>query len=247
MASSISGHPEGTSISTEEHLNKVSACRRRVFTTEEDRYLTEIVTSKECANWLEIAQKLPGRTARQCRDRWVNYLSPSNSFEPWTREEDELIVQKVNELGTKWAQISKFIPGRSDNTIKNRWYSGLKNQCILGPNGRYILMSAISMKLVKQGNMIPQRWPTLSPYQIPVAMPMLPGYWMNPVVFQMQTIQTPQKHTATVHTQKNPVPEPASLEEESVKDEIWDRQIISHLDEISQDPFGDAFELFAGW
>lgn len=129
---------EGLEINPE-HIKKVCQCRRRVFSTEEDQLIADLVSSQQFTNWHEVAQKLHGRTARQCRDRWTNYLSPSNSFAPWTHEEDELIVKKVNEIGTKWSTIAKFIKGRSDNTIKNRWYSGLKKNCIVGSNGLYIL------------------------------------------------------------------------------------------------------------
>ncbi|KAK8853873.1 hypothetical protein M9Y10_016416 [Tritrichomonas musculus] len=125
-----------------EHIQKVCQCRRRVFTTEEDQLIADLVSSQKFKNWHEIAQKLHGRTARQCRDRWTNYLSPSNSFAPWTQEEDELIVQKVNEIGTKWSTIAKYIKGRSDNTIKNRWYSGLKKNCVMGQNGLYSLKTS---------------------------------------------------------------------------------------------------------
>lgn len=126
-----------------EHLNKVCSCRRRVFTTDEDKYLAKLVTSKECTNWFEVAQKIPGRTPRQCRDRWTNYLCPTNSFEPWTPEEDQKVIEHVNELGTRWSLISKLVPGRSDNCIKNRWYSGLKAQCAVDQHGKYYLRSSV--------------------------------------------------------------------------------------------------------
>jgi hypothetical protein len=91
------------------------------------------VVGRACSTWCEIADHLPGRTPRQCRDRWLNYLCPSNSFAPWTPDEDRIIIQKVSTLGNKWAEIAKFLPGRSDNGVKNRWYASLRANT--GTNG----------------------------------------------------------------------------------------------------------------
>jgi hypothetical protein len=115
--------------------------RRQPFTPEEDEFLLSLVESGCYASWSEIAKQIPGRSARQCRDRWTNYLAPAISFAPWRPEEDELIIQKVNEIGTKWSTIAKFAVGRTGNALKNRWYSGLKNLCSCDAAGKWALSS----------------------------------------------------------------------------------------------------------
>ena len=42
-------------------------------------------------------------------------------FENWTKEEDQLILQKTKELGPKWMTIKKFFRFRTDAMIKNRY------------------------------------------------------------------------------------------------------------------------------
>jgi hypothetical protein len=113
--------------------------RRRVFSDEEDRRLIELVVTKACTNWFDVAKKLGQRSPRQCRDRWVNYLCPTNNFQPWTSEEDQILIEKINEIGTRWTAISRLIPGRSDNCIKNRWYSSLRAMCSTDRRGKFYL------------------------------------------------------------------------------------------------------------
>ena len=47
----------------------------------------------------------------------------------WTRAEDDVIVQGVAELGHKWFEIARRLPGRTDHAIRNRWS---RLQSILG-------------------------------------------------------------------------------------------------------------------
>ncbi|OHT16705.1 hypothetical protein TRFO_12959 [Tritrichomonas foetus] len=117
---------------------------RKIFSPEEDSKLTEIMNKQKFVSWDKVAKEIATRTARQCRDRWLNYLSPAIRRDPWTRKEDILLVDKINEYGTHWSQISKFFTGRSDNHIKNRWYSYLKNR--VRPDemsGRFVLIYEI--------------------------------------------------------------------------------------------------------
>lgn len=113
---------------------------RKVFTSDEDAKLIEIMRLQQFTSWEKVAKDLPDRTARQCRDRWLNYLSPNIRKDPWLWAEDKLLVEKINEMGTHWSNIAKYFVGRSDNHLKNRWYSYLRNRVVFDPSGRYVLV-----------------------------------------------------------------------------------------------------------
>lgn len=91
------------------------------FSKDEDNLLKKLVNKYGTANWAPISKQMPGRNSRQCRDRWLNYLSPDVVNGPWTAEEDELLVQKYNEIGPYWKKIAAFFPTRTDINIKSRW------------------------------------------------------------------------------------------------------------------------------
>ena len=91
------------------------------FTKEEDEKIKQLVQTYGCRQWCYISSFIPGRTPKQCRDRYSNYLVPGLMNGQWTPREDELLTKLYLNLGPKWSKIQKLFPGRSTNSIKNRW------------------------------------------------------------------------------------------------------------------------------
>ena len=98
------------------------------WTREEDEMIIEFVKQYGTKNWTKLATLLPGRIGKQCRERWRNHLDPDVNRNPWTEEEDNILIEMHEKIGNQWVKIAEYLPGRSDNSIKNRWNSTLKKR-----------------------------------------------------------------------------------------------------------------------
>jgi hypothetical protein len=91
------------------------------FLRDDDDKLRCAINRFGTKNWSVIAAVVPGKTARQCKERWSNYLSPQLNSERWTPADDELLMQQYGELGNKWVKIARSFPNRTDTMVKNRF------------------------------------------------------------------------------------------------------------------------------
>lgn len=95
--------------------------KRSKFTQDEDARLISLVEKHGASAWHAISEKMPGRNPRQCKERWFSYLCPGIRTDPFTPEEDLLILSKYKEIGPKWVRMTQFFSGRTDTNLKNRY------------------------------------------------------------------------------------------------------------------------------
>jgi len=107
---------------TERRTGPVRRSKKGGWTTEEDSILTKAVEKFGGKSWKKIAECLDGRKGVQCLHRWQKVLNPNLIKGPWTKEEDEAIVNLVKIYGAKnWTQIASNLEGRIGKQCRERY------------------------------------------------------------------------------------------------------------------------------
>ncbi|KAG7211371.1 hypothetical protein KM043_010660 [Ampulex compressa] len=119
-----SGLTNASSHGQGKHINKGR------WTKEEDALLKQLVSSAEQLGtglrWDAIAGHFPDRSDVQCQQRWAKVVNPELVKGPWTKEEDEKVVELVERYGPKkWTLIARHLKGRIGKQCRERWHNHL--------------------------------------------------------------------------------------------------------------------------
>ncbi|OEL16562.1 Transcription factor MYB21 [Dichanthelium oligosanthes] len=105
------------------------AVRKGPWTLEEDLILVGYISQHGEGSWDSLARAAGlNRNGKSCRLRWLNYLRPGVRHGSITAAEDAAIRELHATLGNKWSKISKHLPGRTDNEIKNYWRTRIQKK-----------------------------------------------------------------------------------------------------------------------
>ena len=192
---------------------------RNKFTKEEDDKLIELVKQFGESAWPELSKQMEGRSTRQCRDRWTQYLSPAANNSSWNHDEDTRLMKLYHELGPRWAIISKYFNGRTNSCVRNRAVYLIRNI-----NKTYTATKKTNPKPIQQQEEMSS--PSTSPGNSrPPEVEMVP---LQPKIVQIAQIPVPKiiEHV-NVPIPQQPQPEPPvnkpapkKLDKESWKDNL---------------------------
>ncbi|XP_076287116.1 proto-oncogene like protein Myb isoform X2 [Lasioglossum baleicum] len=126
-AANQSQNPAATNASLQgqgKHINKGR------WTKSEDGLLKQLVSSVELRGavlrWDTIAGHFTDRSDVQCQQRWAKVVNPELVKGPWTKEEDEKVVELVERYGPKkWTLIARHLKGRIGKQCRERWHNHL--------------------------------------------------------------------------------------------------------------------------
>ena len=94
------------------------------WSADEDELLVKL--HMEHPEWKnkQYSQHIPRRTASQCSNRWNDKLNPRLRWNPWTKAEDEALIDGRSKKMT-WSQILKVyecLKNRANVAAKNRYH-----------------------------------------------------------------------------------------------------------------------------
>ncbi len=145
MASTIPGRSATScKMCWRETQRRLFRGRKGIWSHAEDAELASLVERLGTVHWQEVASHLASafifsqpKTARQCRDRWLNSVNPDiKRYCTKTKDSDRtdatlaelvLLCEEWLKVGNRWSQIARLL-GRSEYWVKKHWRMLLKSE-----------------------------------------------------------------------------------------------------------------------
>ncbi|KAL2174079.1 Homeodomain-like protein [Thermothelomyces heterothallicus CBS 202.75] len=77
--------------------------------------------SEQVKDWARVAAKLPGRTNKDCRKRWINKVCGNLKRGAWDEDEDQRLRDAVSKYGQRWTLVASMVGSRSSDQCAKRW------------------------------------------------------------------------------------------------------------------------------
>ncbi|XP_040912190.1 myb-related protein A-like [Toxotes jaculatrix] len=92
-----------------------------------DEKLRRLVKEFGLNSWSLVSLHFKGqRSDVVCQQRWQQIKNPELVKGPWTREEDERVIELVHRYGVKrWSLIAKHLHSRNGKQCRERWHNHL--------------------------------------------------------------------------------------------------------------------------
>ncbi|MCQ2821534.1 MAG: SANT/Myb-like DNA-binding domain-containing protein [archaeon] len=103
------------------------------WTSEEDLKLRTLIEKYKEGNWKLISLEIKTRSPLQCLQRWTKVLRPGRTKGPWTKKENDLLINFVKQNGPcNFSECEKIIKGRTAKQIREHWQYTLSPEIIKG-------------------------------------------------------------------------------------------------------------------
>ena len=110
-----------------EQFSKINLEKKKGnWSQQEDDLLLGWVRYNGPRDWVRCSKKIPGRSGKQCRERWKNSLDPEVKKGNWTIQEQFIIFEMMRNDFHSWTAIAARLNGRTENSIKNYFYSSIR-------------------------------------------------------------------------------------------------------------------------
>lgn len=143
-----------------------------------ERKLLKEAYEKYGDDWNQVSIYIGTRTPRACQMFFNDQKLKEGTIKNWTKEEDDLLIEKAKEYGTCWKQIADFFPDRQASSLTTRFkYLKDRDPSIQIASSRYTWTEEEENRLIDAVEKHGREWSKLTQYFPERTVSMLGGKW----------------------------------------------------------------------